>query len=125
MTSVKKRTGARKAAAKKTPAKKIAAKKAVKKKVSVKKAVRRFSGGSRASAGKKIATAKRALQPVSVPNIDYSLCQGCGGCSEAFPHLFEMRGELAWVINPEQFDAERDAGILTICPYYAISIEKI
>jgi ferredoxin len=81
--------------------------------------------GRPASAGKKIATAKRALQPVSVPNIDYSLCQGCGGCSEAFPHLFEMRGELAWVINPEQFDAERDAGILTICPYYAISIEKI
>lgn len=58
-----------------------------------------------------------------VPNIDYSLCEGCGGCAEAFPRLFEMREERAWVINAEQFDPERDNGVLTICPYYAISIE--
>ena len=60
-----------------------------------------------------------------VPNIDYSLCQGCGGCAEAFPHLFEMRAERAWVIDPEGFDPVRDAGIMTICPYYAIAIEKV
>jgi ferredoxin len=59
-----------------------------------------------------------------VPNIDYSLCQGCGGCAEAFPTLFEMRDEKAWVINTEKFDAEKFKGILTICPYYAISIEQ-
>jgi ferredoxin len=59
-----------------------------------------------------------------VPNIDYSLCQGCGGCAEAFPTLFEMRDEKAWVINTEKFDAEKFKDILTICPYYAISIEQ-
>ncbi len=63
--------------------------------------------------------------PAGVPNIDYSLCQGCGGCAEAFPHLFEMRAERAWVINPGGFDPVRDAGVMTICPYYAISIEKV
>ncbi len=60
-----------------------------------------------------------------VPNIDYSLCQGCAGCAEAFPHLFEMRGERAWVIGAERYDPVRDAGVTTICPYYAISIEKV
>ncbi len=59
-----------------------------------------------------------------VPNIDYSLCQGCGGCAEAYPQFFEMREEKAWVINADQFDAERDKGIMHICPYYAISIES-
>ncbi len=59
-----------------------------------------------------------------VPNIDYSLCQGCGGCAEAFPTLFEMRDEKAWIITTEKFDAEKFKGILTICPYYAISIEQ-
>ncbi len=59
-----------------------------------------------------------------VPNIDYSLCQGCGGCAEAYPQFFEMREEKAWVINAAKFDAERDKGILLVCPYYAISIEK-
>jgi ferredoxin len=63
--------------------------------------------------------------PSGVPNIDYSLCQGCGGCAEAFPTLFEMRGERAWVINPETFDPVRDEGVMTICPYYAILIEKV
>ncbi len=71
-------------------------------------------------------TAPAAMSPVTgVPNIDYSLCQGCGGCAEAFPHLFEMRGERAWLTDPEGFDPVRDAGIMTICPYYAISIEKV
>lgn len=58
-----------------------------------------------------------------VPNIDYSLCEGCGGCAEAYPKLFEMRDEKAWVINAGVFNAEKDKDILTICPYYAISIE--
>ncbi len=58
-----------------------------------------------------------------VPNIDYSLCEGCGGCAEAFPQFFEMRDEKAWIINSTEFDPERDKGVLTICPYYAISIE--
>jgi len=34
-----------------------------------------------------------------VPNIDYSLCEGCGGCAEAYPQFFEMRDEKAWIIN--------------------------
>ena len=62
---------------------------------------------------------------MKVPNIDYSLCEGCGGCAEAFPQFFEMREEKAWVINAEKFDAQRDQGIMTVCPYYAISIEDI
>ena len=36
---------------------------------------------------------------MKVPNIDYSLCTGCGGCAEAFPQFFELRDEKAWVIN--------------------------
>ena len=59
-----------------------------------------------------------------VPNIDYGLCQGCGGCAEAYPHYFEMRDEKAWVINSVDFSANPDQGILTICPYYAITIEE-
>lgn len=59
-----------------------------------------------------------------VPNIDYGLCEGCGGCAEAFPMFFEMRGGKAWVINAEKFDAEKNEGVLLICPYYAISIEQ-
>lgn len=58
-----------------------------------------------------------------VPNIDYSLCEGCGGCAEAYPRFFEMRDEKAWVINAEKFIEALDEGILLICPYYAISIE--
>ncbi len=57
-----------------------------------------------------------------VPIIDYGMCQGCGGCAEAFPRFFEMRDEKAWCINAEEFDAERDKDVLTVCPYYAISI---
>jgi ferredoxin len=57
------------------------------------------------------------------PNIDYGLCEGCGGCAEAFPQFFEMREEKAWVINAEAFSENPDKGILTICPYYAITIE--
>ncbi len=59
-----------------------------------------------------------------VPNIDYSRCQGCGGCADAFPMFFEMRDEKAWVINADKFNALEQKGIMTICPYYAISIEK-
>ncbi len=56
-------------------------------------------------------------------NIDYSLCQGCSGCAEAFPLFFEMRNDKAWVINSEKFELEQYPGVLTICPYYAISLE--
>jgi ferredoxin len=58
-----------------------------------------------------------------VPNIDYGLCEGCGGCAEAYPQFFEMRDEKAWVINADKFNEAPDKGILLICPYYAISIE--
>lgn len=56
-------------------------------------------------------------------NIDYSKCEGCGGCADAFPQFFEMRDERAWVINPEKFVLDENKGVLTICPYYAISVE--
>ncbi len=62
--------------------------------------------------------------PMMMPNIDYSLCRGCGGCAEAFPQFFEMRDERAWVINARQFNAEQDKGVLQVCPYYAITVEK-
>ncbi len=77
-----------------------------------------------------VASAKASLKrgptvTAGVPNIDYSLCQGCGGCAEAFPHLFAMRGERAWLIDANAYDPARDEGILKVCPYYAISIEKV
>jgi ferredoxin len=58
-----------------------------------------------------------------VPNIDYSLCVGCGGCSDAFPQFFELRDEKAWVINASSFKADNYESIMTVCPYYAISLE--
>jgi ferredoxin len=58
---------------------------------------------------------------MKVPNINYSLCTGCGGCAEAFPLFFEIRDEKAWVINADKFVYEEHEGILTVCPYYAIS----
>lgn len=60
---------------------------------------------------------------VMVPNIDYSLCRGCGGCAEAYPMLFEMRDDKAWVINADTFKEKDREGIMTVCPYYAITIE--
>jgi ferredoxin len=92
------------------------------KKVAVKKPVSKQTAKKRSQGQKAFAA---PLAPSGVPNIDYSLCQGCGGCAEAFPFLFEMHGERAWVINPETFDPVRDAGVMTICPYYAIAIEKV
>ena len=56
-----------------------------------------------------------------VPNIDYSLCQGCAGCSDAYPQFFEFRGERAWVINADKFDSNKYRDVLKVCPYYAIS----
>ncbi len=56
-------------------------------------------------------------------NIDYSRCEGCGGCAEAFPEFFEMRDDKAWVINADKFDLDENQGVLTVCPYYAISVE--
>ena len=58
-----------------------------------------------------------------VLNIDYSLCEGCGGCAEAFPNYFEMHEERAWVKKSSKFREEDRQGVMTICPYYAISIE--
>lgn len=57
-----------------------------------------------------------------VPNIDYGLCQGCGGCAEAYPRFFEMRDDKAWVVNVDAFHAEEHPGILLVCPYYAITL---
>ncbi len=56
-------------------------------------------------------------------NIDYALCQGCGGCAEAFPRYFELRDDKAWIINAEKFSKKDKDGVLHVCPYYAISIE--
>jgi ferredoxin len=58
-----------------------------------------------------------------VPNIDYGLCQGCGGCAEAYPRFFEMRDDKAWVINTDEFTAEHREAVLLVCPYYAIAVE--
>ncbi len=55
--------------------------------------------------------------------IDYGLCEGCGGCAEAFPEFFEMRDDKAWVINEDEFAVEENSGVLKICPYYAISVD--
>jgi ferredoxin len=112
-----------KKAGKKKAARKTAAKKPVRRKTAPKKASDKRVSARRAA--KPAGTADVPKLAPGVPNIDYSLCQGCAGCAEAFPHLFEMRGERAWVIDPEGFDPVRDAGVMTICPYYAISIEKV
>lgn len=56
-------------------------------------------------------------------NIDYALCQGCGGCAELFPQYFELRDDKAWIINPEKFSEKDKDGVLHVCPYYAISVE--
>lgn len=62
---------------------------------------------------------------VQIPNIDYSLCQGCAGCSDMYPDLFEFRGERAWVIGGRLFNQQRHAGIMTVCPYYAIALVDV
>jgi len=103
--------------AKRSPRKKAAGKKAASKRTAVLKSATRAVKKTAASAAG--ATPKRTR----LLNIDYSLCRGCGGCADAFPRLFEMRGDLAWVINTESFDPRRDGGVMTVCPYYAISLE--
>jgi ferredoxin len=57
-------------------------------------------------------------------NIDYALCQGCGGCAEAFPQYFELRDDKAWIINADKFSSKDTDAVLHACPYYAISIEE-
>jgi ferredoxin len=59
-----------------------------------------------------------------VPNIDYSLCQGCGGCSDTYPRFFELRDDKAWVINASEFIAAEYDDVLKVCPYYAITLEE-
>jgi ferredoxin len=56
-------------------------------------------------------------------NIDYALCQGCGGCAEMYPQYFEMRDDKAWIINSDKFAPKDKDGVLHVCPYYAISLE--
>ncbi|MDA8099436.1 MAG: hypothetical protein M0042_07415 [Nitrospiraceae bacterium] len=92
-------------------------------KAGMKKTVKAAAGkGTDRTAARKAAS-KAPAEPM-VLNIDYSLCRGCGGCAEAFPRLFEMREERAWIINPGEFDVRRHEGVLKICPYYAISVER-
>ena len=56
-------------------------------------------------------------------NIDYSLCQGCGGCAEAYPMFFEMRDDKAWVINANACDTCDCQQAIDSCPVTAISLE--
>jgi ferredoxin len=112
-----------------TKSSKKSAKKTARKKKKVKKAVARnnrtarTAGSSAASVRPLSGPSKRAAQKRSwLLNIDYSLCKGCGGCAEAFPLLFEMRDERAWIINAHRYDEGFHGGVRTICPYYAISV---
>jgi ferredoxin len=69
------------------------------------------------------ATGLKKQERAPVLNIDYSLCQGCGGCSDMYPQYFEFRDERAWVINADKLKTEEHDAILHVCPYYAILIE--
>ena len=60
---------------------------------------------------------------MQIPFIDYSLCVGCGACSETFPALFVLHDDRAWVQNHESFDPEDGDRIIAVCIYGAISIE--
>lgn len=62
--------------------------------------------------------------PMLVPNIDYGLCVGCGGCAEAYPQFFEIRDERAWIINIDRFVVEEQRGVVSVCPFYAITLEE-
>jgi ferredoxin len=68
--------------------------------------------------------AKKTAVPLHL-NIDYALCQGCGGCAEAFPQYFEFRDDKAWIINADSFTEKDKDGVLHVCPYYAISVEEV
>lgn len=57
-----------------------------------------------------------------IPNIDYGLCTGCGGCADAYPQFFSIRDGKAWLTNEERFDRGEHGGIMTVCPFYAISL---
>jgi ferredoxin len=48
-------------------------------------------------------------------NIDYALCQGCGGCA-GFPQYFEIRDTR--IVNRQV--AARTGRRASRCPYYAI-----
>lgn len=107
--------GSGKRTAKKATVKKTAGK-------AVKRAAKKAAGS--AEAGRKTAGNPRAPKTAWLLNIDYSLCRGCGGCAEAYPRLFEMREERAWVLAGGVYAPVRDKGVLRICPYYAISVDK-
>ena len=56
--------------------------------------------------------------------IDYALCEGCGACQELYPDLFEMRDSVAWVINHESFEPDKQDEVVNVCIYGAISVES-
>lgn len=62
---------------------------------------------------------------MKIPDIDYSLCTGCGGCADAFPELFVIRDDKAWFMDTGKYDPVLHQGVLTVCPYYAISIIEV
>ena len=124
MAAGKKKTAGKKAARKKTARKKTAlVKKASGRKTASKKTTDPKSATGPAKKKTAPSAAKATPKRTGFLNIDYSLCKGCGGCADAFPRLFEMRGDLAWVINAGAFDPQRDSGVMTVCPYYAITLE--
>ncbi|MEJ2682777.1 MAG: ferredoxin [Candidatus Sulfobium sp.] len=59
----------------------------------------------------------------AIPYIDYSLCVGCGACTEIYPMFFEMRDGRPWVIRHEMFLVEKHRGVVQSCPFRAITIE--
>lgn len=58
-----------------------------------------------------------------IPYIDYSRCTGCRACAELYPAFFIIKDDVAWVINHEMFDPDRDKNIIYCCPFRAITIE--
>lgn len=55
--------------------------------------------------------------------IDYALCEGCGGCAEQYPDLFEMRDDKAWVRADSKIREEAYVNNPVICPFRAIIVE--
>ncbi len=58
-----------------------------------------------------------------IPNIDYGLCTGCGGCAAAYPQFFELRDDKAWVIGPDKCSSCDCKGAADTCPVEAIKFE--
>jgi ferredoxin len=60
-----------------------------------------------------------------IPEVDRTICIGCGLCAEIAPHTFEMdRERLALVLNPDG-DSEMDIRkAIAACPVVAISWQE-